>query len=138
MVPLSYLEELPVIPMTLSNKADHKKLPKPQVPRFSAATSYVSPRSESERVLSQALADLLRVERVSTEHHFFDDLGANSLLMARFCAVIRKKPGMSNVSMRDIYTNPTIAKLSAHLDSLIEGFVATKREPFHVPSNLSY
>ena len=41
MVP-SYLEELPVIPMTLSNKADHKKLPKPQVPRFSAATSYVS------------------------------------------------------------------------------------------------
>lgn len=137
MVP-SYLEELPVIPMTLSNKADHKKLPKPQVPRFSAATSYVSPRSESERVLSQALADLLRVERVSTEHHFFDDLGANSLLMARFCAAIRKKPGMSNVSMRDIYTNPTIAKLSAHLDSLIEGFVATKREPFHVPSNLSY
>ena len=40
MVP-SYLEELPVIPMTLSNKADHKKLPKPQVPRFSAGTSYV-------------------------------------------------------------------------------------------------
>ena len=78
------------------------------------------------------------MERVSTEHHFFDDLGANSLLMARFCAVIRKKPGMSNVSMRDIYTNPTIAKLAAHLDSSIEGFVATKREPFHVPSNLSY
>ncbi len=27
-----------------------------------------------------------KFERVSTEHHFFDDLGANSLLMARFCA----------------------------------------------------
>ena len=109
MVP-SYLEELPVIPMTLSNKADHKKLPKPQVPRFSAGTSYVPPKTENERILAAALASVLRVERVSTEHHFFDDLGANSLLMARFCAAIRKNPGMSNVSMRDIYTNPTIAR----------------------------
>ena len=40
MVP-AYLEQLAVIPMTLSNKADHKKLPKPQVPRFSAAAGYV-------------------------------------------------------------------------------------------------
>ncbi len=137
MVP-SYLEELPVIPMTLSNKADHKKLPKPQVPRFSAGTNYVPPKTDSERTLSAALANVLRVEHVSTEDHFFDDMGANSLLMARFCAVIRKNPGMSAVSMRDIYTNPTIASLAAHLESSLGGFVATKREPFHVPSNLSY
>jgi hypothetical protein len=81
---------------------------------------------------------VLRVDRVSTEHHFFEDLGANSLLMARVCAAIRKNPRMSNVSMRDIYTNPTIAKLAHHLDSAIEGFVATQPEPFHVPSNLAY
>ncbi len=137
MVP-GYLEQLPAIPMTLSNKADHKKLPKPQVPRFSAGAGYVPPKTESERILADALANVLRVERVSTEHHFFDDLGANSLLMARFCAGIRKNPGMSNVSMRDIYTNPTIARIAAHLDSSVEGFVATKPEPFHVPSNLSY
>ena len=137
MVP-SYLEELPVIPMTLSNKADHKKLPKPQVPRFSASTTYVPPKTEKERILSETLANLLLVERVSTENHFFDDLGANSLLMARFCAGIRKSPGMSNVSMRDIYMNPTIARLAAHLDSSIDGFVTEKPEPFHIPSNLSY
>lgn len=134
----AYLEELPVIPMTLSNKADHKKLPKPQVPRFSAATGYVSPKTDNERILSEALADVLRVERVSSEHHFFEDLGANSLLMARFCASIRKNPGMSNVSMRDIYTHPTIARLADHLEGALEGFVETPPEPFHVPSNLSY
>ncbi len=137
MVP-AYLEELPVIPMTLSNKADHKKLPKPQVPRFAAGMGYVAPTTETERILSQALAEVLRVERVSTEHHFFDDLSANSLLMARFCASLRKHRGMSNVSMRDIYMNPTIAQLAEHLDTAIDGFVATKREPFHVPSTLSY
>ncbi len=48
--------------------------------------------------------------------------------MARFCARIRQIPGMSNVSMRDIYMNPTIAKLAAHLDhAAIEGFVAAQR-----------
>ena len=137
MVP-AYLEELPSIPMTLSNKADHKKLPKPRVPRFSAGTGYVPPKTESERVLSAALCDLLRTERVSTEHHFFDDLGANSLMMARFCAAIRKNSGMSSLSMRDIYTNPTIARLGAHLDASVAGIVASAPEPFHVPSNLSY
>ena len=138
MVP-AFLEELPAIPMTLSNKADHKRLPKPQLARFSSATSgYVAPKTENERILHSALCEVLRVDRVSTEHHFFDDLGANSLLMARVCATIRKNPRMANVSMRDIYTNPTIARLADHLDKVIGGVVATKPEPFHVPSNLAY
>src|SRR5579871_3461108 len=137
MVP-SYLEELSAIPMTLSNKADTKRLPKPQVPRFSAGQSYVVPANETERVLAEALAAVLQVERVSTEHHFFDDLGANSLIMARFCARIRKLPRMSAVSMRDIYMNPTIAQLADRLDSAVEGVVAAAREPFHIPSDLSY
>jgi non-ribosomal peptide synthetase-like protein len=137
MVP-AFLEQLDAIPMTLSNKADHKKLPKPQLQRFSAAQGYVAPKGESERILHAALAEVLRVERVSTEHHFFDDLGANSLLMARVCAAIRKNPRMSGVSMRDIYMNPTIATLAHHLDSSLDGFVATRPEPFHVPSDLSY
>src|SRR5207247_2176960 len=59
-------------------------------------------------------------------------------LMARVCAAIRKNPGLSNVSMRDIYINPTIATLAHHLDSSLDGFVAPQPEPFHVPSNLSY
>jgi non-ribosomal peptide synthetase-like protein len=137
MVP-AFLEQLDVIPMTLSNKADHKKLPKPQLGRFSAAQGYVPPKTDTERTLQAALAHILRVERVSTEHHFFDDLGANSLLMARFCAVIRKDAGMSGVSMRDIYTHPTVARLAHHLEGSAGETLATEREPFHVPSTLSY
>ena len=58
---------------------------------------------------------MLKVERVSVEDNFFKDLGAHSLLMARFCAKLRQHPGLSAVSMRDIYLNPTIARLAAHL-----------------------
>ena len=58
---------------------------------------------------------MLKVDRVSTDDHFFDDLGANSLLMARFCAASGSNPGMSTVSMRDIYLNPTVAKLAERI-----------------------
>ena len=125
MVP-AFLEQVDAIPMTLSNKADYKRLPKPQLQRFSAAQGYVPPKTDRERMIHAALAGVLRAEHISTEHHFFDDLGANSLLMARVCAAIRRNPGMSNVSMRDIYMHPTIARLAHHLDSSIDGSVATK------------
>ena len=45
---------------------------------------------------------------------------------------------MSNVSMRDIYMNPTIARLADHLDHRSKALSRRSRKPFHVPSNLSY
>lgn len=99
----------------------------------------VAARTDNERLLVEAIAEVLTVERVSIEDHFFDDLGANSLLMARFCARIRRNPGMENVSMRDIYANPTIATLATIFDENgAAAAVETAPEPFHQPSDLSY
>ena len=141
MVP-AYLEQLPLTPMTVSNKADHKKLPKPKGPRFTAVNgSFVAPRGETEEFLVRQLAEVLKVERVSAGDNFFKDLGAHSLLMARFCARIRKRPGLSAVSMRDIYFNPTVARLAAHLGAvaLAESAVAQDPvRPFRIPSDLEY
>jgi hypothetical protein len=124
----AFLEELPAIPMTLSNKADHKRLPKPQLARFSSATDRLRRAEDRERAhpALRRCARCCASTAFSTEHHFFDDLGANSLLMARVCATIRKNPRMANVSMRDIYTNPTIARLADHLDKVIGGVVASQ------------
>jgi non-ribosomal peptide synthetase-like protein len=138
MVP-AYLEELPFIPMTIGNKADHRQLPKPKRPRLAATTKLVTAKTESERFLARTLAEVLKSDHVSTEDHFFDDLAANSLLMARFCARIRQRPGMSNVSMRDIYLNPTIAKLAERLrHNADETVTDAKPEAFHVPSDFAY
>jgi non-ribosomal peptide synthetase-like protein len=143
MVP-GYLEELAAIPMTANNKADRKNLPPPRGPRFSASSSnFVAPRTETERVLAAALTEVLKVERASVEDNFFHDLGAHSLLMARFGAEIRKRLKTSAVSMQDIYLNPTVEKLARHLDSLPaeapgQGEPESRREPFHVPSDLAY
>ncbi|MEV6118018.1 Pls/PosA family non-ribosomal peptide synthetase [Streptomyces sp. NPDC052109] len=72
-------------------------------------------RAETERRLAQTLADLLGAERVQVDGHFFADLGANSLVMAQFCARLRKTADLPSPSMRDIYQYPTIRTLAAAL-----------------------
>lgn len=65
----------------------------------------------------EVLAELIGVEHVSPESHFFDDLGANSLVMAHFCAKVRKRPDLPTVSMRDIYGHPTISSLATAMSA---------------------
>lgn len=52
---------------------------------------YTSPETGIEKDLAEVLADVMCVERVPIDGHFFDDLGANSLVMAHFCARVRKR-----------------------------------------------
>src|SRR5437773_4927619 len=68
-----------------------------------------------EAVFAEVLAEVLRVERVSVDSHFFDDLGADSLVMAHFCARVRKRGNLPSVSMKDVYAHPTIRSLAAAL-----------------------
>ncbi|MFB9903202.1 Pls/PosA family non-ribosomal peptide synthetase [Allokutzneria oryzae] len=67
----------------------------------------------TERTLAEVLAEVVGVERVPVDGHFFDDLGANSLVMAHFCARVRKRGDLPSVSMKDIYRHPTIRSLAA-------------------------
>jgi non-ribosomal peptide synthetase-like protein len=68
-----------------------------------------------ETTYAELLAEVLRVDRVPVESHFFDDLGADSLVMAHFCARVRKRGDLPPVSMRDVYQHPTIRSLAAAL-----------------------
>ena len=72
----------------------------------------------TETLLAEVLAELLGHDRVSVQSNFFDDLGANSLVMAQFCARVRKRqPDLPPVSMKSIYHYPTIQSLAAALAS---------------------
>ncbi|MFH8341892.1 Pls/PosA family non-ribosomal peptide synthetase [Streptomyces sp. AM6-12] len=72
-------------------------------------------RTETESKLADALAEVVGTEQVPVDSHFFTDLGANSLVMAQFCARVRKRPDLPSPSMRDIYRYPTIRDLAAAL-----------------------
>jgi len=48
----------------------------------------------AERAFAELLAEVMHMEQVPLERHFFDELGADSLVMAHFCARVRKKGGL--------------------------------------------
>jgi non-ribosomal peptide synthetase-like protein len=68
-----------------------------------------------EGALAAVLADVMHVGQVPAGSHFFDDLGADSLVMAHFCARVRKRPDLPSASMKDIYRHPTIRSLASAL-----------------------
>jgi non-ribosomal peptide synthetase-like protein len=117
MVP-AYLDQIAVIPLMSSGKADRAKLPPPTGPRCLAVErAYLAPVNGTETTLAQALADVLGLERVSADSDFFADLGLSSLLVAHFCARAREVAGApaSAPSTRDVYLNPTVRRLAAAL-----------------------
>jgi non-ribosomal peptide synthetase-like protein len=63
--------------------------------------------------LAEVLAGVLGIGQVPVGADFFQDLGADSLVMAKFCARVRKQPDLPVVSMKEIYSNPNISALAA-------------------------
>ena len=141
MVP-AYLEELAVIPMLPSDKADRKNLPAPTTRRsVTTQSTYVAPTTDTERIFADVLASVLRLEQVSVDSHFFDDLGASSLLMAQFCARVRKHTDLPPVSMKDVYQYPTIRSLAATLQDVAptaEPRLPVSRQPVTVAGTAQY
>ena len=79
---------------------------------------YTAPADGTERVLADILAGIVHTDRVSVDSHFFTEMGADSLVMAHFCARVRKHQDLPSVSMKDIYRHPTIRSLATALDAV--------------------
>jgi non-ribosomal peptide synthetase-like protein len=115
MVP-AYLDELAVIPTMTSGKLDRSRLPAPGARcRPGGSDEHVAPRTHLEAALAEALAEVLDLDEVSVESHFFDELGISSLTMAHFCTGVRGRPGLPPVAMKDIYQHPTVRSLAGAL-----------------------
>jgi hypothetical protein len=87
------------------------------------------PGTGTETVLAEVLAGVVRKEVIPLDSHFFDDLGANSLVMAHFCARVRKRDDLPSVSMRDVYGYPTIRSLAAALAICCAGRCSSSFSP---------
>lgn len=118
MVP-AYFEQLESIPMMASGKVDRKQLPRP-TNRLSPAGSgsFTAPATAAEEALAKQLGTVLGLDKVSTDAHFFNDLGADSLLMAHYCARIRKETSLPPAAMQDIYKHPTVRQLAECLQAM--------------------
>src|ERR1700754_3012072 len=82
---------------------------------LTAPGGHVDSLTSTERGLADVLADVMHVDRVPLDSHFFDDLGADSLVMAHFCARVRKRADLPSVSIKDVYRNQTVRSLAKAL-----------------------
>src|ERR1700722_5305616 len=94
-----------------------------------------APSADIQTILAGLLADVMHVGQVPAHSHFFADLGADSLVMAHFCARVRKRDDLRSVSMKDIYSHPTIASLATALTQAVPAQAGGRCLPGPRPGN---
>jgi amino acid adenylation domain-containing protein len=101
------------LPLNANGKVDRKALPAPE---YAAGADYVAPRTPAEEVLAGIWAEVLGVERVGAEDHFFD-LGGHSLLATRVAARVRQEFSVE-LPLRAVFERSVLAELAAEIDTL--------------------
>ncbi|MEV6166563.1 amino acid adenylation domain-containing protein [Streptomyces sp. NPDC052052] len=106
MVPahVTILDTLPHLP---NGKIDRKKLPEPDM--RTGAGEYVAPSGETERVLVEAWAEVLGVDRVGVRDNFFD-LGGDSIRSVQVLAAVRRR-GLT-FELSDLFQHTTVERLA--------------------------
>ena len=100
-------------PLTSSGKLNRKILPAPEEGAY-AREKYMPPQGASERVIAALWEELLGLERVGRDDHFFD-LGGHSLLMLRMIRQLSEK-GIA-LAIQDVYRLGTVAAIAAEIEA---------------------
>ncbi|HKY37862.1 MAG TPA: amino acid adenylation domain-containing protein [Polyangiaceae bacterium] len=110
MVPAAFAT-LDRLPITRSGKIDRRALPAPQAAGDKA--HYVAPSSPLEASLVDIWQRVLHIEGLSTDANFFE-LGGHSLLATQVISRIQAELALE-VSVRDLFEAPTVARLAERL-----------------------
>ncbi|MCG8312565.1 MAG: amino acid adenylation domain-containing protein, partial [Pseudomonadales bacterium] len=102
-------------PLTPNGKVDRRALPAPD--QRSRRVEFVAPRTDVEKILAQIWSHVLKVEEVGIYDNFFD-LGGHSLLATQVASRARKAFN-SNIQLRDLLGEPTIASIALQVEKLI-------------------
>jgi thioesterase domain-containing protein len=109
MVP-SAVVPMAAMPTTANGKLDRRALPAPDAP---ARVASRAPRTAQEEVMCGLFAEVLGVEGVGVDDHFFD-LGGHSLLATRLIGRVRAAFG-TDTDVRAVFEAPTVALLTARV-----------------------
>ncbi len=110
MVPSAFVK-IEALPLTSNGKVDRRALPAPDRQRPQLEKKYASPRNAVELELTNIWQEVLGIEPIGIEDHFFD-LGGHSLLAVQLVARIEKVFGRK-LHLAAIFMAPTIEQLAA-------------------------
>jgi acyl carrier protein len=116
MIPGAFVK-LTALPLNTSGKIDRAALPAPTTENTLRDDTYIAPRTPIEERLASMLAPLLGLDKVSVEDNFFL-LGGHSLLGTQLIARVRDAFGVE-LALRALFDGPTVARLSAQVESLL-------------------
>ena len=105
MVPETFMK-LDAMPYNANGKIDRRALPEPIIKQ----TEYVAPRSDSEKAICDAMATVLRLERVGIDDDFFK-LGGTSLAALK----LQYQSGLKWLTVRAIGEGKTARRIVEHL-----------------------
>lgn len=105
------LEEMPIAP---TGKIDRKYLEKIEYQEFLYA-DIVEPRNDLERLLAQAVCDVLQIEKLNIMEDLFTN-GLNSLKVLN--VLVKLKPYFPEISIQDFYQYRSIETLAEHIANL--------------------
>lgn len=120
------IEVLDAFPLLSSGKVNRKGLPKPT--QIKPNKAYQAPTTELEKEIALIWEKSLDCSMISVDADFFYDLGGHSLHAAKIISNLRKIPELKNISILDLYKNPTITQLAKKFND-INARDAESREP---------
>ena len=122
------LDAMPLLP---NGKIDRKSLPQPVVEARTPARTVNTPRTPTERLVADAMAQVLGLAAVGPDDHFFE-LGGHSLLAAKLAAKLAALLGRQvgqQIRLRTLFEAPVVAALAAAIDAMRGEVQAPSRSP---------
>uniref|UniRef100_A0A2P1CZA6 AptC n=1 Tax=Nostoc sp. FSN-E TaxID=2027337 RepID=A0A2P1CZA6_9NOSO len=114
MIP-SHFVVLEKLPLTPNGKIDRKALPAPN--QIITTKDIELPVTETEKLLAQLWAKLLKYEAIARQDNFFN-LGGHSLLATQLCYRIRDAFNIE-LPLRQVFETPTLIDLASYIDSCL-------------------
>lgn len=121
MVPSAFVV-LDHLPLTPSGKLDRRALPTPDHAAY-VSRPYTAPHGDTEILLAGVWRELLPVEQVGREDHFFE-LGGDSIAAMHLVARLRSHLSIE-MPMSALFEHPTIARLSPQVERLREATISS-------------
>jgi acyl carrier protein len=116
MVPTSFIF-VDDLPKTTSGKLNRMALPAPEN-SASRKQSYVAPRTTLEAKVVELYQQVLGLESVSVDDHFFRDLGGHSLLATRLSSRVRTLLNIE-VPLQTLFEAATPSKLAQVIEMVM-------------------